>query len=134
MIEKKISQEFLNKINLCKNDLISNLFYWIIDDILTGKSIIYISEKFINKYKNNRIAQTSCEIFEIFNSYINNNYIDYKKARYLRYCNGILSTVYYFNSEGKFKIIFFTVNDIIRELDGDGFYIWLNQMCISNDN
>ncbi len=129
-----ISKEFLNKVNLCKNDLVSNLLYWICEDILAGEDISYISNKFINKYDCNNLLQTPCEIFEIFNSYKNSQVIDYKKARYLYYCNGILATTFHFNSKGKFEVIFLTVKDIIRELDGDEFFIWLKKMCTENNN
>ncbi len=132
--EKHFSKEFIKKINLCKNDLVSNLFYWIFDDIFKENSILDISEKFIDKYTNIGLAQTLYEIFEIFILFKNNQVIDYKKARYLYYCNGIISTSYYFNSQGKFTVIFLTVKDIIRELDGDEFFIWLEKMCIRNND
>jgi len=130
--KKKISTDFLNKISICKNILVSNLFFWVFDDILAEKSIEEISIKFIIKHKDNKLAEIPCEIFEIFNLYKNNENIDWKKARYLRYCNGILATNWYFDS-GKFKIVFLTVNDIIRELDGIGFFIWINRMCIRDN-
>ena len=95
--------------------------------------MLEITNKFIHLYEDIPFVETPYEILQIFNSYKNNQIIDFKKARYLYHCNGLLATTYYFDSKKKFKIIFLTIKDLIRELDGDGFFIWLEKMCHKNN-
>lgn len=132
-LDKKnnLSREFIKKMNICKQNIYSNNYIWISQYILDGIDIISITEKFLQSetYYKLEKKSTSYELFEAFYLYKNNQSIGYKLARYLKHCVGILGSVGYFDEKNKFKIIFFTIKDIILELDGNGFFTWINKMC-----
>lgn len=140
IIEHKIehkndpSDDFIKYIYICKYNMCITSISWICDNIIKKIPLIEIAKKFLQFNDNLSYSQKSTcyELFEIFCFYKNNRPINYKLARYLKYCNGILGSGWYFDDEYKFKIIFFTVKDIIKELDGNGFFIWLDYMCNYN--
>lgn len=125
----KYSNDFVEKINLCKNNLGLNNYGWIYRYIFLNKPLIDIAKKFLlDAYYN---KENVCyELFCAYYKFKNNISISWKLARYLKYSLGILGTGWYYDNENKFRIIFFTIKDIIKELDGEEFFIWIDKMCI----
>ena len=133
--QKKINEKFFKKMKLCKDNSRSYSFNLIKNYIVNKISFIEIVEKYLNTYRdleyNYESGQRSVcyELFEAFYMYKNNIVINYKLARYLKYSTGILGSGYYFDNKYKFVMVFISVKDIIEEFDGDGFNVWLNNMC-----
>ena len=133
--QKKTNDEFIKKMKLCKDNSSSYSFNLIKNYIVNNVPLIEIVEKYLNTYRdleyNYESGQRSVcyELFEAFYMYKNNMPINYKLARYLKYSMGILSSGYYFDNKYKFVMIFISVKDIIKEFDGIGFNVWLNDMC-----
>jgi len=133
--QKKINNEFIKKMELCKNNICSNSFNLIRNNIVNKIPLIEIVKNYLNIYNefeyNYKSGQRNVyyELFETFYMYKNNIPINYKLARYLIHSIGILGSGWYFNKKYEFVMVFFSVKDIIEEFDGDGFYIWLNDMC-----
>jgi hypothetical protein len=127
--------DFIEKMNLCKYNSYLSSFNWIRKNIMDKIPVINIAEKYLDIYQDleyyNKFGQKSTcyELFEAFYLYKNNLSINYKLARYLKHCIGIISSGCYFDDKYKFIIVFFSVKDIIKELDGNGFFIWLDNMC-----
>jgi hypothetical protein len=65
--------------------------------------------------------------------YKNKSIIDSKEAAYLSNKAGSIGYYNVEKSNGVTKIEFFSVCDIIRELDEDGFFVWLKLMSESNE-
>lgn len=134
-IEQKKNDEFIKKMELCKDNSCCYSFNFIRNSIMKKIPLIEIVKNYLNTYKdleyNNQQGQRSVcyELFEAFYMYKNNIPINYKLARYLKHSIGILGSGFYFNNKYKFVMVFFSVKDIIKEFDGDGFFIWLNDMC-----
>lgn len=123
------------KIESCKYNSCLSSFYLIKQCIINEVPLIEITKKYLDAYRDiehkYKLGQKSVcyELFEAYYMYKNNIPINYKLARYLKYSAGILGSEFHFDKKYKFSIVFFSVKDIIKELDGDGFFIWLSDMC-----
>lgn len=123
------------KIELCNYNSCLSSFYFIKQCIMNNIPLIEITKKYLEIYsdvENNYISgqkSTCYELFEAYYMYKNNIPINYKLARYLKYSAGILGSGFYFDEKYKFVMVFISVKDIIKELDGEQFFIWLNDMC-----
>lgn len=126
----KLSNDFISKLNYCKKYMYANSNGWIYDYLINGFDLISISKKYLSLYYNplKNKENTCCELLEAFIVYKNNHTINNKTAKYLITSIGIIGSHWYYNERGEFQIIFLTVKDIIKELDGDGFFIWLNKI------
>lgn len=132
LIDKKynLTNNFIMKLIYCKKYMGEYSCGWIVDYIFDNVDLITISKKFLSTYyKRWGNKDNVCyEIFETFILYKNNIEIDYKIAIYLSNSVGIIGTHWYYDVDINFKIIFLTVKDIINELDGDGYFTWLEKM------
>lgn len=134
-IKYNLTNNFIKNVELFQNNMFYKSNSWICEDIINKIPLIEIAYKFLNNYTkiNNYYEYTKktiCyELFEAYCYYKNNIPINYKLARYLINCSGILGTYMYYDNKIIFRLIFLSIKDIITELDGDGFYIWLDIMC-----
>ena len=127
---KILNTNFVKKMELCKDNSCLYPFNSIKNSIINGDSLIEITKKYLDTFN---YKQNVCyELFEAFYMFKNNMTLNYKLARYLKHCVGILGSGWYFDENHKFIVVFFSVKDIIKELDGDEFFIWLNDMCKYN--
>ena len=123
------------KIEYCKYNSCLSSFYFIKQCIIDKVPLIEITKKYLEIYRdikhNSESGQSSAcyELFEAYYMYKNDMTINYKLARYLKHSTGILGSGFYFDEKYKFVMVFISVKDIIKEFDGDEFFIWLNDIC-----
>lgn len=131
----KLNINLKKKIETCNYNSCLSSFSLIKQYIMNEVPLIEITQKYLDTYRdieyNYEPGQRSVcyELFEAYYMYKNNIAINYKLARYLKYSVGILGSGWYFDEKYKFVMVFISVKDIIEEFDGDGFFIWLNDMC-----
>jgi len=149
----QFTENFLNKLTLCKINDISHELYWIYDSIINGDSLQNIALKYLAKYEYNGqyTTSSSCALFDAFIQYKNgkyydpyNTFIQYKNckyydrydAQYLMCTSGTLDVhVETHEITGKLKkITFFSVKDLICELDGTKFFEWFESIITNINN
>jgi hypothetical protein len=123
-IEKQntFSKDFLDKIKLCIKP--ENPDYWILDAIINQKNLLEIASKYLDEsdYDGNFLTSTVDAMFEAFISFKEGKYIDSEEALYLSSRSGVLAQYVDYCTE---KILIFTVRELIKEIDGPQFDLWL---------
>lgn len=136
-------EHIINKISWCisQEDLESaknpdsrsnqNRLETILMSILNNKSLLEIAQEYNiqSNYNNNYLTQTSCGLFDAYIHYKNNKNFDLKGALYLRSRAGTLGTFKIQDGSGNSSMIFLSVREIIREIDGTNFFVWLNKLA-----
>lgn len=131
----QLSESFIKKIELCKNGTIDKEFNWIFVDLLEGRSALDIANKALefSDYDGDCLTSATHGLFDAFVSYKNESIIDSDDAAYLSNRAGPIGYYNIEESDGVTKMEIFSVRDIIRELDGEGFFVWLKLMGESNE-
>lgn len=119
----QFSIEFNEKLKICSNN---EIVQWICRCLTKGMSMLEISKSCINQFDliENYLEATDIAFFEAFISYKEKKYFDKEEAFYLNSRAGIIGQHY--DAKNK-KMWFFTTKDLIKELDGNEFFIWLNK-------
>jgi hypothetical protein len=119
---KSYSENFLKKIEICIKPRSENS--WIFKAIKDNTSLVDIASRYLDlsDYDGNYLTSATDALFEAFISFKNNNYIDSEEAGYLLGRSGIIDQ--YIDSKNNI-ITYFTVRDLIDELDGPEFNKWL---------
>lgn len=130
----QFSEDFLRKLFLClssePNEPNSNLG-WIFLDILQNKTIEEIARKYIevDNYNGNCSTSTSSAIFDAFLCYKENRHYEPMDALYLSNRNGSIGSYETYHQNGALQMIFFGAKDLIKELDGEDFFFWLDNLA-----
>ena len=108
----------------------SNEFNWIWKDILGGKTLSEIAEKFFahTEWDGDCFTDTSSGILNAYLMYKNGHKIPLEDLRYLRNRSGVITSKC-IDEEENFEPIYhhFTCLDLIEELDGTDFFDYLNK-------
>ena len=130
-------ENLLNKLIICKINNKSHEFYWIYNSICNGDSLEKIATEYLvkKKYSGYCFSDSTCGLFDAYIKYKNKKYFDPLDALYLSNIAGLL-VLHKITDEitGEFKnCICFSVDDLIRELDGDGFFKWIESIAFKNN-
>lgn len=128
------SQEFTNKLNLCllNNQDIEDK--WILQFILDNISLLDIAKRYNQDYDYNYSSSTTSGLFDAFIHFKQGTTFDVVAASYLSSRSGIIARSIQYDENKIFSdILYFTVNDLILELDGPQFFVWLNQLALQGD-
>lgn len=109
------------------SEYLSDGNHWMVPYI-KDNNIIEMCEKFLveAEYDGDPMGDSASALFDAFISYKKNKSINKEDAKYLKNRGGILG----FNEESKSC---FSVKDLIKLIDGDGFEKWLNSPeCYTN--
>jgi hypothetical protein len=101
-------------------------------DILQNKSMLEIASEFLNnddEWNGDYLTSSTSALFNAFVCYKQQKQFDFDEALYLCTRNGSIDSYQTFDKSGEFKMIFFGPKDLIRELDGEGFFVWLNNLA-----
>lgn len=125
LIKKGFSNEMATKFILCGLTNPNSENYWIYLKIIRDETLIDIAIKYLELKNYNGIctSSSSCGLFDAFIYYKNSTPIRVRDAQHLISRAGILEI-----SNGR-DVICFTVIDLIRALDGDGFEKWLSEIA-----
>lgn len=134
VIPIQFTENFLNKLNLCLSDDNQGLLL-IHASILQGKSLEEIAYDYNERcgYNNDvsickYLTSTVSGLFDAFIHYKRGEDFDSMAGWYLNQRNGILGSYQIVDGLEDLLITNLTVMDLIRELDGEGFFIWLNNL------
>jgi len=131
----KYSNDFYNKLYMCYiTDNFCDSTIWIYNFILKNKSLEEISIEYLKKINHNdNINKLTCsKLFDAFIKFKKNQQIDKNDALYLSQNTGIISQYELFDTDYKFKIIYLSVENLIREMDGEEFFHWINNSITTN--
>lgn len=125
----KYSNEFYDKLYMCY--ITGNFFestIWIYSYIMQNKSLEEIAQKYINSINcENDPDKLSCwKLFDAFLKFKQNIKSDFNFDKNSN--SGIISYYELLDSNYKFKIIFLTVEDLIKEMDGEYFFNWIDNI------
>jgi hypothetical protein len=131
---RPFSQEFTNKFNLCllHNQDIEDK--WISQFILDNISLLDIAIRYNIDYDFNYASSTTSALFDAYIHFKQGKPFDVVAASYLSSRSGIISRSIQYDANKIFiDILYLTVNDLILELDGTQFFVWLNQLALQGD-
>jgi hypothetical protein len=126
----QFSEDFLRKLFLCLSSQPNGALGWIFIDMLQNKTMEQIANKFLEQddWDGNYLTSTTSALFNAFVCYKQNQTIDTLEALYLSTRGGSIGSYDYFDEDGNLTMIFVSPKDLIAELDGDGFFTWLNDL------
>lgn len=103
------------------SEYLGNENHWMVDYI-NDNNIIEMCERFLGEaeYDGDPMGDSASALFEAFISYKQNGIIDRQDAKYLRKRGGVIGK--YFEELDNC----FSVKDLIKLINGDGFEKWLN--------
>lgn len=132
----QITENFLNILKLCEVDVEHHKLHWIYISIIEKKPLIQIATEYLEKsnYDKLGISDPRDNLFDAYIKYKNGLDIDSNDAVYLLDKKGNLDMCVSKDDDGNKKIIFFNVRDLIKELDGNDFFDWVekNSLKISD--
>jgi len=125
------SEGFLNKLFLCLSSNPKGVLAKLCLEILNNKSMEEIAHKFIedNHWDGNYLTSSDSALFNAFICFKQAKYFDPHEAKYLCTRGGSFGSFHTYNEFGEFKMIFIGPKDFIKELDGEHFGIWLNNLA-----
>ena len=120
---------FETKMNLC---LRRSENAWITDDVISHIPVVEIAQKFldISGFDGNLRSSGPESLFAAFVIFKNNGTIPFYNASYLRTRSGILGFTTIFAPQ--YARLEFTVPELIRFLDGDNFFAWLEILAVAD--
>lgn len=131
---RQLSEEFVKKLDICLVKKNSNEWIW--SFIQEGKSLLEIAKHYNANYDDDECGKsTTSSLFNAFIHFKENKEFDSITAAHLSNRDGILGHHVIKDDSANFvDLIHFTVVDLIQELDGDEFFIWLNKLAIIGNN
>jgi hypothetical protein len=128
------SHEFSTKLNSCLLNNQDDENKWILQFILDQKSLLDIAKRFNIDYDFNYTSSTTSALFDAFIHFKEGKSFDVVAASYLSSRSGIIARSIQYDANKIFiDILYLTVNDLILELDGTQFFVWLNQLALQGD-
>ncbi len=93
--------------------------------------MLEIATEFLNNdnWDGNFLTSSTSALFDAFICYKQQKEFDCEEALYLCTRGGSIGSYKTFNELGEFTMVFFGPKDLIRELDGEGFFVWLNSLA-----
>lgn len=124
-ISKDLSQDFLKKMILCLQKESPN--YWIVEYVMSGKTTLEIASRYLelSDYDGNFLTSSIDALFDAFIAFKDLRLIDSQQAAYLSNRSGGLGQYVNSMESDTINMIFFSVRDLIHELDGPDFESWL---------
>ena len=104
------------------SEYLSDENQWMVGYINDDNNIIEMCERFLceAEYDGDPMGDSASALFEAFISYKQNGIINREDAKYLRKRGGVIGKYF------KELDTCFSVKDLIKLIDGDGFEKWLN--------
>lgn len=135
-IPSQITENFLNILKLCEVDVEHHKLHWIYISIIEKKPLIQIATEYLEKSKHNKLGTSDPRdnLFDAYIKYKNGLDIDSNDAVHLLDIKGNLDMCVSKDDDGNKKIVLFNVRDLIKELDGNDFFDWVekNSLKISD--